>query len=181
MLISVISFLFILSRFGKKKGLGKTVRNKFVLSHFVYYFLYLTIIGFYFVSSLLNVFFEYHPHKIFILLHMSIGPIMFFVRTTESNIDSSNVKKGKYIDIKEKETGFEEAFLDSDQALTVTINKTLNLEFTCCILFGMSDIFNPNKPLDSKETHISFTNDDIDTEKLHKIGTGFTLKENVTL
>ena len=140
--------------------MASNLRNKFVIRHFCYYLMYLTTLTPYYVYSLRylishkdvtkTIFFE-----ISIILHLSLGFIMFIIRASETDFykiifcQKSNKDKNIYIgnslggDENEKKLQGEisEGFLDPDQPMTVMINKTLNLEFMCCVLFGLSTIF----------------------------------------
>ena len=55
------------------------------------------------------------------------------------NLDEKNSNEKKII-----QEEIIEGFLDPDQPLTVMISKTLNLEFMCCVLYGISTIYNKN-------------------------------------
>jgi hypothetical protein len=98
--------------------------------------------------------------RISILLHLSLGFIMFLIRASETRFYNyiffclkKNNTRNNYIsgssqsvDENKKTQGeITEGFLDPDQPMTVMINKTLNLEFMCCVLYGFSTIFNKNE------------------------------------
>ena len=140
--------------------MAANIRNKFVMRHFCYYFMYLVSLFPYYVYSIQYLIndgeFKYHNlFNVAIILHLSLGFIMFIIRASETKFYrvifcQTNKNQNNYIgssqggdeNEKKKIQGeITEGFLDPDQPLTVMINKTLNLEFMCCVLFGLSTIF----------------------------------------
>lgn len=134
-------------RFCYGKTLLQNFRKLFVIRHFLYVITYSLALG---------------PLKVFILLrtydnqitqnlnlnfclyfNVSVGIIMFFIRSSETNFYQmlfcymcrrNNKKEGN----------------DSDNyfvsvPLTSIISRNMNLEFMCCSLYGLSDIFNKNE------------------------------------
>lgn len=74
--------------------------------------------------------------------NISVGIIMFFIRSSETNFyqmifcyfcrknNKDDKTSGRYF---------------IDVPLTSIISRNMNLEFMCCILYGLSDIFNKNE------------------------------------
>ena len=139
-------------------------RNKFVFRHFCYYFVYFSILTPYYVASILwfyspdrEKYFEFM--KASIIVNLSLSFIMFFVRASETSFFKFFICKKRLqsptISVEtrtgEKDGGsFSDGFLDPDEPLTAIINKTLNLEFICCVLYGLSQIFLRNDKSDEK-------------------------------
>ena len=85
----------------------------------------------------------------FIIMHFLLGFFMFLILAKETNFYQilffccNKNKNFKNLEMKnENFKKVSELFLDPDQPLTENIDKTLSLEFMCCILFGFSKIFN---------------------------------------
>jgi hypothetical protein len=81
---------------------------------------------------------------------------MFFIRATETNFYSKicckrRNKKIKRDSILIEESINEDNFFDKSEPLTALISKNMNLEFMCCILFGLTEIF--MKPERKKMTY----------------------------
>lgn len=141
MIIGIISIVFIFKRFCRGKTFTKNFRNLFVIRHFLYVTTYLVVLG---------------PLKIFILLdclkiergkspvsfnfclycNICIGMIMFFIRSLETNF-----YKMILCSFCRKKEGNSEQMYFIDKPLTSIISRNMNLEFMCCILYGLSDIF----------------------------------------
>ena len=95
--------------------------------------------------------------KISIVMHLSLGLVMNLIRAYETNFYyhvffcfkkkefnkklTSLSTDENVMENKKHDGEIIQGFLDPDQPLTVMINKTLNHEFTCCILFGLSTIY----------------------------------------
>lgn len=151
-------------------------RNKFVFRHFCYYFVYFSILTPYYVASILWLYNEENREKYTefmkgsIIANLSLSFIMFFIRASETSFFKFFVCKKKLqsptisVDTRttEKEGGsFSDGFLDPDEPLTAIINKTLNLEFICCVLYGLSQIFLRNDKSDEKlsmKNSLTFSN-----------------------
>ncbi len=156
--IGVLSFLYLINRFCLRKNMAANLRNKFVFRHFLYYLVYIVTIAPYYVFTLKYMMDasennENYLFKLSIVLHLSLGFIMFLIRASETKFyrylmfwrkpsqDNYISSKNNNEDSKKTEGELTEGFLDPDQPLTVMINKTLNLEFMCCVLYGFSTIF----------------------------------------
>lgn len=146
--------------------MAASLRNKFVFRHFLYYLVYILTITPYYVFSLKYIIDESENNqnplfKISLVLHLSLGFIMFLIRASETKFyrylmfwrkpshDQYISSKHNSDESKKTEGELTEGFLDPDQPLTVMINKTLNLEFMCCVLYGFSTIFSKSS---SKKT-----------------------------
>lgn len=149
--------------------MASNLRNKFVLRHFLYYFIYLIIQAPYYIFSIYykeddnkdEIFFQ-----ICIVLHLSLGFIMFLIRASETNFyiylfycikkPENNINSSHIVDDNSEKKKFNEniteGFLDPDQPLTVMISKTLNLEFMCCVLYGLSTIFRKGNNIQPRRT-----------------------------
>ena len=147
LIIGVISFFYLISRFCSRNNSRGKLRNRFVINHFCYYMINFLILTPFYVSSLV---FTFSPNNendmekrkfmdISIIIHLSVGFTMFFVRLPEI---SSNWKLAfrKFFRISDNLEMEVYHIVDPDQPLTAIINKTLNLEFICCILNGLSQI-----------------------------------------
>ena len=94
---------------------------------------------------------QHYWFKISLVMHLSLGFIMFLIRASETNFyrclmfwkksSQENFISKSNEDSTKTQGELTEGFLDPDQPLTVMINKTLNLEFMCCVLYGFSTIF----------------------------------------
>lgn len=80
-----------------------------------------------------------------ILANLSLGFVMFWIRLSEA---SSNWKITcrKFLFSSKTE---EDLLLNPEQPLTAIINKTLNLEFICCVLNGLTQISKKREKNDS--------------------------------
>ena len=147
--------------------MASNLRNKFVIKHICYYIVYLILQTPYYTYNFIYYIInrnndEENPifFSISILLHLSLGFVMSIIRASETNFynfvffckkNKNNIEKN-YLNLDEKNSNEKkiiqediiEGFLDPDQPLTVMISKTLNLEFMCCVLYGISTIYNKN-------------------------------------
>lgn len=144
-ILGIISIGILVTRFCKGKTLFKNFRNLFVIRHFLYVVLYsltlapLKIYGLLYTFDLIG---ESYKDSIFqtsIYINISIGIIMFFVRCSETKFYKMVIiyccrKRNSDGTIEPKRT-----FIDIP--LTSIISKNMNLEFMCCILYGLCDIF----------------------------------------
>ena len=88
-----------------------------------------------------------------ILLNLFMGFIMFLIRASETSFYNKifcrySVNLGKLTDVsregdktRQSESHEDSNFFDRDQPLTAIISRNMNLEFMCCILYGLSEIF----------------------------------------
>lgn len=132
-----------INRFCIRKSLAGKFRNRFVVSHFLYFAVnFLFLVPFYISSAVWMILEENEKDEykerinIAVLAMLTQGFAMFFVRLSET---SSNWKISlkKFIFSAKTE---DKILFDPDQPLTAIINKTMNLEFMCCILNGLSQI-----------------------------------------
>ena len=147
--------------------MASNLRNKFVIKHICYYIVYLILQTPYYTYNFIYYIInrnndEENPifFSISILLHLSLGFVMSIIRASETNFynfvffckkNKNNIEKN-YLNLDEKNSNEKkiiqeeiiEGFLDPDQPLTVMISKTLNLEFMCCVLYGISTIYDKN-------------------------------------
>jgi len=142
--LGFISIVFLFARFCYGKTLLQNFRNLFVIRHFLYVITYSIALG---------------PLKIYILLkyigedflktlnlnfyfclyfNISVGIIMFFIRSSETKF--YQMIFCFFCKRKKKDGKNSNYFVDVP--LTPIISRNMNLEFMCCILYGLSDIFN---------------------------------------
>lgn len=74
--------------------------------------------------------------------NISVGIIMFFIRSSETNFYQMIFC---YFCRKNNKDGKNSGRYFVDVPLTSIISRNMNLEFMCCILYGLSDIFNKNE------------------------------------
>ena len=171
----ILSFVYLIYRFCLRKSIASDLRNKFVIRHFLYYVSYLLIQMPYYLFSLFYIFRDlkqidnyYRFYKITILIHLSLGFIMNLIRAYETNFYKhvffcfKNKEKNNKLtsqspeenenENKKNEGEITEGYLDPDQPLTVMIKNTLNLEFICCVLFGLSTIYKKSNVSKRKNT-----------------------------
>lgn len=156
LIIGSISIVFIFARFCTGKTLLKNFRNLFVIRHFLYVVTYCIILGpykLYILLKMLNFNQDQIPINFNLCLYcnVSIGLLMFFIRSFETNFYNKlccyfckNRKNNYFIDI----------------PLTSIISRNMNLEFMCCILYGLSDIFAKDDRRKRKRSSIFDAEDD---------------------
>jgi hypothetical protein len=110
-----------------------------------------------------------------VIINLSMGTLLFFIRVLETNFYSTifcqrNIKRksSSYTDIKNNSitenisdvslnSDIEEKnemFFEKDEPLTAIISRNLNLEFMCCILYGLTEIFvKPERKIRSHTEH----------------------------
>ena len=170
LIIGIISIVFLIGRFCFGRFIIKNMKNCFVFRHVLYLLIYIII----FSPSILyliklnfieNIPFEIEQLKtISILLNLSIGIIMFYYRKPKykKNIVSDNnndFDESQFI-LNEKES---QNFFRNDQYISSAISSYMNLEFMCCILYGLSNIFDQIKK--RKEEKISLIKKAINLNK----------------
>ena len=170
LIIGIISIVFLIGRFCFGRFIIKNMKNCFVFRHVLYLLIYIII----FSPSILyliklnfieNIPFEIEQlKKISIILNLSIGIIMFYYRKPKykKNIVSDNnndFDESQFI-LNEKES---QNFFRNDQYISSAISSYMNLEFMCCILYGLSNIFDQIKK--RKEEKISLIKKAINLNK----------------
>ena len=145
----IISTVFVIIRFCLGRPLIQSAKNFFVIRHIIY-ILFLTII---FMNEL-----SFFNIKIVIknMFVFCLGIIMSFVKISEKIFfcDNTSTKKSR------------------KKGASSMISSNLNVEFMCCILYGMTDIFMKNKnnsqnnikPIGEKTHFIKYLNT-IDNKK----------------
>jgi hypothetical protein len=151
-LVGLISIFYLIYRFCLGKTLLQNLRNIFVIRHCIYVAIYIMCM----LPNKINVFMVllgYEPNfylKFSIHLNLFMGFVMFLIRASETNFYnkifckcSSNTKS---VDVsrdkpRQSESHEDSNFFDSDEPLTAIISRNMNLEFMCCILFGLREIF----------------------------------------
>ena len=121
---AVISILFVIKRFCWNKPLIQGAKNLFVLRHIIYIVV---------LSGILALEFEYvtfgMKEDIIKYIIYGLGLIMSIIKISDNFfVKSSNKNKNK-------------------KTAASMISSNLNVEFMCCILYGMTDIFVKNKNL----------------------------------
>ena len=170
LIIGIISIVFLIGRFCFGRFIIKNMKNCFVFRHVLYLLIYIII----FSPSILyliklnfikNILFEIEQLKtLSIILNLSIGIIMFYYRKPKykKNIVSDNnndFDESQFI-LNEKES---QNFFRNDQYISSAISSYMNLEFMCCILYGLSNIFDQIKK--RKEEKISLIKKAINLNK----------------
>lgn len=145
LIVGVISIVFILARFCTGKTLLKNFRNLFVIRHFLMVITYCLLLGpfkVYIFLRAINFEDKDIPINLNLCLYcnLSIGIFMFFIRSFETNF--YNVLCC-YFCKKRDGSGGLNYFVNIP--LTSVISRNMNLEFMCCILYGLSDIFNKDE------------------------------------
>ena len=174
----ITSIIFVIIRFCLHKPLIQSAKNVFVIRHFIY----IIVLSGYGIYLLEFPFIDNNDDKKDIVIY-SIGFVMFFIKISDQLCVKDKKSKRK----------------KSKAGVTSLITSNLNVEFMCCILYGMTDIFIKNqKELSSKKndlpkketkTHtIKYLNtidskmDDIADIKLHvsiqKMGESLIKNEN---
>ena len=118
----IISTVFVIIRFCLGRPLIQSAKNFFVIRHIIY-ILFLTII---FMNELSFSKINITTKNIFVFC---LGIIMSFLKISEKIFfcDSTSTKKSR------------------KKGASSMISSNLNVEFMCCILYGMTDIFMKNK------------------------------------
>ena len=159
-LIGIISIIFVIIRFCLHQPLIQSAKNFFVMRHLIY----IIVLSGMFVNEL-----QYIDYNKFVqnIIIFSMGFVMSIIKISDELCAGKASKK------KSKKKG-----------VTSLITSNLNVEFMCCILYGMTDIFIKNqnrkstKKMDftkkEKKTHtIKYVNtidskiEDIKDIKLH--------------
>ena len=158
-LIGIISVIFLIGRFCWGRFIIKNMKNCFVFLHILYLFIYIIIFSpsiIYLINLNFNlkIFDNDNLKKIAKFLNLSIGMIMFFIRKPKTKKSFLSNKKNEIDEsqsiITENES---QNFFRNDQNISSEISSFMNLEFMCCILYGLSDIFEEMKK--RKEEKIS--------------------------
>lgn len=165
--LGFISIVFLFARFCYGKTLLQNFRNLFVIRHFLYVIFYSVALG---------------PLKIYILLkymgdeflqkfnmnfyfclyfNISVGITMFFIRSSETKFYQTIFC---FFCKKNKKDGKNNNYF-VDVPLTSIISRNMNLEFMCCILYGLSDIFNKNEKKQKTSIYEDCTFNIIDFDK----------------
>ena len=150
-IIGIISVIVLIGRFCCGRFIIKNIKNCFVFRHILYLFIYIIIFSpsiFYLINLNFNLkLFENKENlknlkTISIIFNLSIGIIMFFFRKPKIKKSSLSNKK---IELDETtniiEDNESENFFRNDQYISSAISSLMNLEFMCCILYGLSNIF----------------------------------------
>lgn len=151
--VGLISIFYLIFRFCLGKTLLQNLRNIFVIRHCVYVAVYMLCL----LPNKINVFMTLLGHtprfylEIGILSNLFMGFTMFLIRASEThfynkifcrfssgNRDSLNATRDKS---RPSEANEDSNFFDSDEPLTAIISRNMNLEFMCCILYGLREIF----------------------------------------
>ena len=135
----IISIVFVIIRFCLGRPLIQGAKNFFVLRHIIY-ILFLTII---FMNELSFCRINITTRNIFVFC---LGIIMSLVKISEKMYFCENTSSKK----------------SRKKGASSMISSNLNVEFMCCILYGMTDIFMKNK--NNIQNHIKDTK-----EKTHFI------------
>ena len=130
-LAGIISIIFVIIRFCLHKPLIQSAKNFFVMRHIIY----IIVLSGIYVNELKWL--DYHPivPKAIIL---SLGFVMSFIKITDQLfVKDKNAAKRK-----------------KKKGVTSLITSNLNVEFMCCILYGMTDVFmkNYNKKASKKNS-----------------------------
>ena len=138
----IISIIFVIIRFCLNKPLSQSIKNFFALRHIVYII---------FLSGIFSNELSFFNQDKFIqnIMVFSLGIIMSLILISEklfcceTNTSKKSRKKGA----------------------SSMVSTNLNIEFMCCILYGMTDIFVANK--NKKNNNLSIAN--MEKEKTHTI------------
>ncbi len=149
--IGIISCVYLINRFCLRKSLGRKFRNRFVVSHFCYYLVNLFMLTPFYLCSLLYSISNtdkrkdyYESMKIAVIASFLLGFAMLFVRVQETSNWKISCKKFLF-----STSSDTDLLINPDQPLTAIINKTMNLEFICCILNGLTQISQKREKNDS--------------------------------
>jgi hypothetical protein len=159
LIISIISMMYLFIRFCIGKPLLQNLKNFFVIRHFIYVILYIICMIPNKVNEVLFVISEKDSNNFIfleygIILNTFMGFIMFLIRVTETNFYSKlfcySEPVEENLDLTKQDSNMSSdlireksnaAFFDKDLPLTAIISRNMNMEFMCCILFGLSEIF----------------------------------------
>ena len=130
-LAGIISIIFVIIRFCLHKPLIQSAKNFFVMRHIIY----IIVLSGIYVNELkwLN----YNPFVQNTII-LSLGFVMSFIKITDQLfVKDKNASKRK-----------------KKKGVTSLITSNLNVEFMCCILYGMTDVFmkNYNKKASKKNS-----------------------------
>lgn len=159
LIISIISMIYLFVRFCIGKPLVQNLKNFFVIRHFIYVTLYIICMIPNKINEVIFLFSERDSNNFLyleygIILNTFMGFFMFLIRVTETNFYSKLfcysepieenldlTKQGSNLtsDLIRKKSNA--AFFDKDLPLTAKISRNMNMEFMCCILFGLTEIF----------------------------------------
>jgi hypothetical protein len=120
-LVGVISIIFVIIRFCLHKPLIQSAKNFFVMRHIIY----IIVLSGIYVNELkwLN----YNPFVQNTII-LSLGFVMSFIKITDQLfVKDKNASKRK-----------------KKKGVTSLITSNLNVEFMCCILYGMTDVLMKN-------------------------------------
>ncbi len=148
LIIGIISIVLLINRFCCGRFIIKNLKNNFVIRHILYTIFYLIVFfpTMLFVIDLNLSQFEIENQNLLkdfaLISNLSISFIMFFFRQPNlKKILFSCLKKkdnlNKYSVLHEEDSNF----FGKDKPLTTVISCCMNLEFMCCILYGLSNIF----------------------------------------
>ena len=152
LIIGIISIVLLINRFCCGRFIIKNIKNNFVIRHILYTFFYLIVFfpTMLFVIDLNLSQFEIKNQNLLkdfaLISNLSISFIMFFFR-------QPNLKKILFSCLKKKDNlnrfsvlhEEDSNFFGKDQPLTTVISSCMNLEFMCCILYGLNNIFEDMK------------------------------------
>lgn len=128
----IVSIIFVIIRFCWHKPLIQSAKNFFVMRHFIYIIV---------LSGMLFNEFDFINYNKFIqnIIIYSLGFVMSLIKISDQLCvrDKKSKKKSK------------------KKGVTSLITSNLNVEFMCCILYGMTDIFIKNQNNSSKKKDIS--------------------------
>jgi hypothetical protein len=152
LIIGIISIVLLINRFCCGRFIIKNIKNNFVIRHILYTFFYLIVFfpTMLFVIDLNLSQFEIKNQNLLkdfaLISNLSISFIMFFFRQPNlKKILFSCLKKkdnlNKFSVLHEEDSNF----FGKDQPLTTVISSCMNLEFMCCILYGLNNIFEDMK------------------------------------
>lgn len=167
-IFGLLSIAYLLYRFCYGKFIISKIKHYFVVRHFFYVFinilLYLPLNLFVFYSKFYqNQFSDLKDLLILISLfcHSSLSVTLFFVKISETSVWKC-LKETQQAHKKEEEDETLEVtnnstmiqntmkafkkkdtlnFFDNDQPLAAMISRWMNVEFMCCILYGLTSIF----------------------------------------
>ena len=120
----ITSIIFVIIRFCLHKPLIQSAKNVFVIRHFIY----IIVLSGYGIYLLEFPFIDNNDDKKDIVIY-SIGFVMFFIKISDQLCVKDKKSKRK----------------KSKAGVTSLITSNLNVEFMCCILYGMTDIFIKNQ------------------------------------
>lgn len=93
--------------------------------------------------------------------NMSVGIIMFLIRSSETKFYQMLFC---YFCKRNKKDGKNNNYF-VDVPLTSIISRNMNLEFMCCILYGLSDIFNKTEKKNKSSIYEDYTMNILDLDK----------------